>query len=79
MKGTPQIMAEKYRVTMRSVVAMANGEVATHEVNDYVPLDILDAYVSSAKVRWQVVEVSEEPDSGPGGDDGHTVIPDELS
>lgn len=69
----------KYRVTMKSVVAMADGEIATHVYTDYVPEEILDAYVARARESHQVVEVSEEPDWGPGGEDGETVIPDGLS
>lgn len=69
----------KYRVTMKNVVAMADGEIATHEMKDYVPEEILLAYVARARESWQAVEVSEEPDWGPGGEDGDTVIPDGLS
>ena len=62
----------KRRVIMRSVVAMPDGGVATHEATDYVPESILGAYVRDARSRWQVVVVSDEPDHGPGGEDGDT-------
>lgn len=68
----------KYRVTMRNVVAQADGQEGTLEAVDYVPTEILDAYVSDARTRWQSVEVSDEPDFGPAGPDGPTVIPDHL-
>ena len=49
-----------------------------HEAIDYVPLEILAAYVADAKTKWQLVEVGDEHDSGPGGDDGETHIPAHL-
>jgi hypothetical protein len=67
----------KRRVTMRSAILTADG-IVTHEAVDYVPLDILDAYVSDARKRWQLVEVSDEPDAGPGGHDGVTHVPAHL-
>lgn len=74
---------DKRRVTMRSVVATgvdSDGQtvLATHEAIDYVRPDFLEAYVADAKTKWQVVTVSDEPDAGPGGYDGQTVIPDHL-
>lgn len=65
----------KRRVTMRSVVALADGGVGTHEAVDYVRPDFLDAYVTDARSRWQVVEVSDEPDAGPAGFHGQTHVP----
>lgn len=61
----------KYKVTMTA---------ATHEATDYVPKSILDAYVADAKTRWgpNNVTVSDEPDYGPGGVDGETIIPAHL-
>lgn len=50
-----------------------------HDFNDYVPVDILDAYVEDAKTRWQFVEVGTEHDSGPAGDAGLTHYPEHLS
>jgi len=55
-----------------------DGKVYTVVKTDYVRPDFLDAYVANAQTVWQLVEVSEEPDAGPGGYDGETVIPDEL-
>ena len=69
---------DKRRVTMRSVVALPNGDIATHECVDFVRPDFLEAYVAVAKTRWHVVEVSDEPDAGPGGYDGDTYIPEQL-
>lgn len=65
---------EKRKVTMRNATLLADGETATVEVTDYVPLDILDAYVADARTRWQFVGVGEEHDPGPGGDDGETAV-----
>jgi hypothetical protein len=39
--------------------------VAFHTATDYVPLDILDAYVADAHLRWQSVTVGAEHDGGP--------------
>lgn len=65
----------KRRVTMRSIVALPNGELATHEAVDYVRPDFLDAYIADAQTRWQVVEVNDKPDAGPAGYDGATHVP----
>lgn len=70
---------EKYRVTMRNTTLLQDGNTADLEATDYVPTDILDAYVADARTRWQYVEVSEAPDFGPGGTQGETVIPDNLT
>lgn len=69
---------DKRRVTMKNVTLLANGETATLEATDYVRPDHLDAYVADAKTRWQFVEVSEEPDAGPGGYHGQTAVPASL-
>lgn len=63
---------EKRKVTMRSVSLLADGNTATLEVVDYVPVEILDAYVADARTRWAYVGVGEEHDAGPAGDDGET-------
>lgn len=68
----------KRRVTMRSERTRPDGTVVVHTATDYVRPDFLDAYVADAKKRWTSVEVSEEPDAGPGGYDGDTVIPEHL-
>lgn len=75
-KQDPRI--DKRRVTMRSVALAANGETVTYEATDYVRPDFLDAYVADARTRWQQVEVSEEPDAGPGGYHGETTVPGHL-
>jgi len=64
---------EKRKVTMLSVSALADGTIARHEATDYVPVDILDAYVADAQTRWQSVTVGDGHNSGPGGDDGETT------
>jgi hypothetical protein len=68
----------KFRVTMRSIVAIPGG-IQEHTAVDYVPEEILDAYLSDAAPRWQSIEVSDEPDSGPAGDDGATIIPEAVA
>lgn len=69
----------KRRVTMTSyvVTGVEDGKPVTqqHQAIDYVRPDFLDAYVEHARQSWQHVEVSEEPDAGPGGYDGATVVP----
>ena len=52
--------------------------VSKMEAVDYVRPDHLDAYVADARTKWQNVEVSEEPDAGPGGYEGQTAFPDHL-
>jgi len=73
---------DKRRVTMRNFVTTVGEDgvpqVHVHEAIDYVPPDILDAYVADARTRWQAVSVSEEPDAGPGGYEGDTNIPIHL-
>ena len=76
----PEPEITKRRVTMTSVVAVGtdeNGDVQLqrHEAVDYVRPDFLDAYVEDARKRWQIVTVSEEPDAGPAGYHGETVVP----
>lgn len=69
----------KRKVTMRNVSLLPTGETATMEATDYVRPDFLDAYVADAQTRWQYVEVADEPDAGPAGYDGQTVIPARLN
>lgn len=81
-RKTPEIT--KRRVTMRNFVVTGVDEnnqpiVHTHEAIDYVRPDFLDAYVEDARTRWQSVEVSDEPDAGPGGYHGATHIPATLN
>lgn len=73
----PKEPITKRRVTMTSVVAVPISEqfpdgLATHQAVDYVLPEDIDAYVSNAQTKWQRVEVSDEPDAGPGGYDGPT-------
>lgn len=65
----------KRRVTMRNARLGPEGQVLTEERTDYVRPDFLEAFVAYASTRWQQVEVSEEPDAGPGGFHGATHIP----
>lgn len=76
MARTEQIT--KRKVTMKSARLLPDGNLATEEVSDYVREDYLDEYVADASKRWQVVEVSEGYDAGPGGYEGATHIPDTL-
>lgn len=75
-------MTEKRKVTMVSVSAVIDdaGKTQTvrHEAVDYVPTDVLDAYVADAQSRWGYVEVGKKHDAGPGGDEGDTHYPDHL-
>lgn len=77
-KGAVDERVTKRKVTMTNVFATAAG-TQTQEAVDYVRPDLLDAYVTDARTRWQLVEVSDEPDAGPGGYDGDTTIPAALS
>jgi len=72
---TPEVT--KRKVTMRSIFATPDG-TGIQEAVDYVRPDFLDAYVADAQTRWQVVEVSDEPDAGPGGYHGATYVPANL-
>jgi len=75
-KADPRV--DKRKVTMRNVSLLPNGDTATMEAVDYVRPDFLDAYVTDAQSRWQYVEVSDDPDAGPGGYDGATHVPATL-
>lgn len=66
----PKAKPDKYRVTM------TNGPL---QAVDYVPENILDAYVADARTRWASVDVSTEVDFGPGGPDGPTKTPRGLT
>lgn len=75
-KKDPRI--DKRRVTMRRARLLADGTVATDEKVDYVRPDFLEAYVAKAREFWSYVEVSDEPDAGPGGYHGQTHVPSGL-
>lgn len=73
----------KRKVTMTNVVYAgqnADGEDLFQKqiATDYVRPDFLDAYVADARTRWQHVEVSDEPDAGPGGYGGQTSVPNGI-
>lgn len=63
----------KYKVTMSSAQLGPDGDLQRHEAIDYVPASILDAYTADARLRWQSVVVSDQPDYGPAGIDGATA------
>jgi hypothetical protein len=69
----------KRKVTMRSIGIGPDGVTLNFEAVDYVRPDFLDAYVAEARTRWQSVEVSKEPDAGPGGYHGATHVPTRLA
>lgn len=57
-----------------------NVLLQNHEFHDYVPVELVDAYVADAKTRWQYVEVvSDDHDAGPAGDKGATFYPEHLN
>lgn len=64
---------------MTSVIARPGGVIETHQAVDYVPEDILDAYVADAKTRWQAVDISDDHDPGPAGYDGATADLEHLT
>jgi hypothetical protein len=79
MATKPDHRVTKRRVTMRSISLAADGKTTLeHEAVDYVRPDFLDAYLADARTKWQSVDVSDEPDAGPGGYDGATYVPDHL-
>lgn len=53
-------------------------QILSGSATDYVRPDFLDAYVADAKLRWGTVEVSAEPDAGPAGYHGATIVPAQL-
>jgi hypothetical protein len=64
------------RVEKRHVLMMSVVEgVGTVQMEDYVPLEMLDNYVADAKTRWAFVVVPqpEVHNPGPGGDEGETA------
>lgn len=74
----PAGVIQKRRVVMESGSLLPNGEVQRHGVVDFVPLDILEQYLTDARGRWQSVTVPEPDvhDPGPGGDAGDTHYPE---
>lgn len=65
---------DRRKVTMVSLSAGLNGAVNRHEAVDYVDVEHLDAYVADARTRWQSVEVGDETDHGPAGENGHYKV-----
>lgn len=83
VKEAPDGAVEKRRVVMKSVflVQGTTDQYAEHSAVDYVPTEMLDAYVADAKTRWQSVTVPQPDhhDPGPGGDEAETVWPEHLA
>lgn len=79
MSSTDEEVITKRKVTMTNISALPDGGVAEMVAVDYVRPDHLDVYVEDARKNWQTVEVSEEPDAGPGGYHGVTAVPAHLS
>lgn len=82
-KDAPAPQITKRRVTMRNPMPMPVTEdnpmgIAWVEAVDYVLPEVLDQVVAEAKTKWAVVEVSNEPDAGPGGYHGATYFPQFL-
>lgn len=79
-KTDPRV--DKRRVTMTNYFTVVDGEgkpvVQKTEAVDYVRPDFLDAYVANARESWQHVDVSDDPDAGPGGYHGETHVPAAL-
>lgn len=74
---------DKRRVTMTNIAYVGKDDKGQdvfqrNEAVDYVRPDFLEAYVAEAKTRWASVEVSDEPDAGPAGYDGETIVPATL-
>ena len=75
-KTDPRV--DKRRVTCQSATLGADGKVLITKMEDYVRPDFLAAYLVEARKNWQLVEVSDEPDAGPAGYHGATVVPETL-
>ena len=80
-KDAPQVTKRRVHMANRIVTSEVDDSGNRHDVirlleaTDYVRPDILDAYVADARRRWEIVEVSDEPDAGPAGYDGPTFVP----
>jgi len=77
-KSTAKTTTSEPEVTKRKVTMTHALNGGTGFVTDYVRPDILDAYLADARTRWGTVEVSDEPDAGPGGYHGQTYVPEAL-
>ncbi len=76
----PPRLTTKRRVTMSGPISRPDGRGFANAVaTDYVPGEILDAYLARARERWAHVEVSAELDAGPGGLAGLTWVPADLN
>lgn len=69
----------KHRVDMYQVMLDAKNDPVLVKATDYPTPDMLDAYVADARTKYPRVEVSEEPDAGPGGYHGQTHYPSHLN
>lgn len=71
----------KRKVTGYSAIVVGfdddgNPMVSVHKSEDYVREDHLDAALVWFRANWQQVLVSEDPDAGPNGYHGQTLVPD---
>lgn len=66
---------DRRKVTMKSISLAPDGSTELHQVEDYVDVEHIDAYVADAQQRWQVVVVGDETDHGPAGPDGPYTPP----
>lgn len=69
----------KRHVTMSSVRELANGELYRESSEDWVHERHLEAYVEDARLKWQNVQVDDEPAAGPGGYHGMYSVPAHLA
>ncbi len=89
-KSAPDTRIDKRCVTLTNYVVVETDDgpqIYVHQVKDYVGPEYLAEYLEEAQAvdpntggpRWRKVDVSEEPDAGPGGYDGETNIPEKLN
>jgi hypothetical protein len=81
--NAPEPQITKRRITMRNAMAVPASPdhpagIAEIVATDYVLPEVLDATVAYLQTKWQRVEVSDEPDAGPGGYHGATYFPEWL-
>jgi hypothetical protein len=79
-KADPRVTKRRITATrVRAVQRDGHQEIQTTQTVDYVDSaqpGLIDATVAHLQeLGWEAVEVSEEPDAGPGGYDGATHVP----
>lgn len=79
----PEITKRKVTMTRYAFTGrtLKDGQPETvKEVfTDHVRPDFLEAYLDARRPLFQTVEVSDEPDAGPGGYHGATHVPADLN